>query len=123
MDDLISRKEALDKFQIICDMCGESKKNNGVMCGACYLDDAISTLEDLPSAQRWIPVSDRLPEECGTVLVTVAPFPEYFEPYVDAMYYDTEVKEFFYIGEDRNPHDCQNVTAWQMLPDPYREVE
>lgn len=48
-DLIISRKAVLDRFKGICDVCGENKKYNGVMCGTCYLDDAIDFVEDMPT--------------------------------------------------------------------------
>lgn len=51
MSDLISRQAVLDKFQALCDACGEGDKYNGVMCRACALDDGICIVEDIPSAE------------------------------------------------------------------------
>jgi len=51
MSDLISRQAALDAINEICERCGEGKKYNGVMCGACNLDGVADIVEDLPSAQ------------------------------------------------------------------------
>ena len=51
MGDLISRQAALDAINEICERCGEGKKYNGVMCGACNLDGVADIVEDLPSAQ------------------------------------------------------------------------
>lgn len=48
MADLIDRQKVLDAFKQICDRCGKYKQNNGVMCGACRLDDAISIVDDTP---------------------------------------------------------------------------
>lgn len=51
MSDLIRREDVDKAIQSICDLCGEDKKNNGVMCGACNLDSFIREYEDLPSAE------------------------------------------------------------------------
>lgn len=51
MGDLIRREDIDKAIQSICDLCGEDKKNNGVMCGACNLDSFIREYEDLPSAE------------------------------------------------------------------------
>lgn len=51
MSDLIDREEVLDRYEKICVLCGNKKKHNAIMCKACYLDDAISIVEDLPSAE------------------------------------------------------------------------
>lgn len=48
MADLIDRQKVLDAFKQICDRCGKHEQYNGVMCGACYLDDAISIVDDIP---------------------------------------------------------------------------
>lgn len=61
MSDLIDRKAVLDKFNAMCEVCGEGEKYNGVMCRACALDDAIAFVEDMPSAEterktgKWLP--------------------------------------------------------------------
>ena len=70
---------------------------------------------ELPSAQRWIPVSDRLPEKSGTVIVTVV-MSKFNKPFVETLYYDADTKggkEFF----------CGWVTAWMPLPEPYRKAD
>ena len=63
MDDLIKRQPILDSYKRICDICGNDKKYGGAICGACYLGDAISIVEDAPSAQKkgqWNFVGDNL---------------------------------------------------------------
>lgn len=52
--DCISRQDAIDALNEICDRCGEGEKYNGVMCGACYMDGAVDCIEALPSAQPEI---------------------------------------------------------------------
>ena len=52
--DCISRQAALGAFKKICDFCGEDKKYNGVICGSCYLEDAIEIVEELPSVEPEI---------------------------------------------------------------------
>lgn len=54
MGDLISRQSILNKFQIVCNMCGEARDSNGVRCRACYFESAIDIIEDEPSAEpEW----------------------------------------------------------------------
>lgn len=56
---LIDADELMIHYKGICELCGKYKENNGAMCRCCYLDDAISFLEDmqeieeLPTAE-WI---------------------------------------------------------------------
>ena len=62
MSDLISRRAALDgKISI--------QRADGVEI---YSDEAVPVeyLKNLPSAQQWIPCSERLPEEAGWYLCT-----------------------------------------------------
>ena len=61
MSDLIRREDVDKAIQNICDLCGEDKKNNGVMCGACNLDSFIREYEDVPSAEpeRIIKIGQR----------------------------------------------------------------
>ena len=51
MSDLIRRDDVAKAIKRICDMCGEQEKYNGVMCGACNLDNFISAFDDIPSAE------------------------------------------------------------------------
>ena len=71
MDDLISRQAAIKDYQRVCAI---------VTCGDCpfhIVDGAFTDcrlerwLKALPSAQRWILCTDRLPEDERTVWVTV----------------------------------------------------
>ncbi|MBP5782053.1 MAG: hypothetical protein J6W04_00785 [Bacteroidales bacterium] len=52
MSDLISKQAVLDRFQKICDLCGEYKKYHGVMCRACSLDDGISIVDEMEPAEQ-----------------------------------------------------------------------
>ena len=91
--------------------------------------DCIEALEILPSAQpeqRWIPCSERLPENDNEVLITVW----------DAEDDYVEVYKGFYQGHEwwtQWCHGCSKikdepcgeniVIAWMSLPEPYRGGE
>ena len=102
MNDLISRQAAIDalaKFvpYAICDESTESYTNG--------LTDAYNLICQLPSAQteqRWIPVSERLPEHNQRI---IAYYPEH--------------KSTMMINY--NAHGFTSMSAWMPLPEPYAE--
>ena len=78
-------------------------------CGIERLADEICAIDPA----RWIPVTERLPEEEVEVLVTddaggLATID------VDGGYFDEEYGRFEWFHS-------QNVTAWMPLPEPYAE--
>ena len=66
---------------------------------------------------EWIPVNERLPEECKEVLVTVK------DDSADSPLYYTAVGWYYagiWVVEDAV---CHQVIAWMKPPKPYREGE
>lgn len=79
-----------------------------------WRDNAIESIKALPSAQpepKWIPCSERLPEDRIYVLVTF----EYRYGLIDhgIAWYSSAENQWFPTR--------RNVTAWMPLPEPYRE--
>lgn len=85
----------------------------------------VDALEELPSAQRWIPCSEKLPEEYVDVLV-------WFEYYrfgeYNRMYstygigtYDAEYDKWW-INHESGWRDL-HVFAWMPMPEPYTGEE
>ena len=82
------------------------------------IDNVITMIEDTEKVGEWIPVSEKLPEPCETVLVTLrntaglVTFKDTTGPIVEVGDYFPEVGWLFYGS---------SVTAWQPLPEPHRE--
>ena len=131
MSDLISRQDAIRKYQEVC---------NGIKCGECPLLIKVNTekgshlitdckleafLHDLPSASvgtemslpKWIPCSERLPDACGKYLVTMKWNDDSGEEHIviKATWYG----EWDDIGWDLA--EIFDVVAWMPLPEPYNE--
>lgn len=70
----------------------------------------VELLPPVTPKQRWIPVSERLPEESGSYLTTTR---------------NNAVRvNHFYAGHGRQVFGYRNnVIAWMPLPEPYKEGE
>ena len=110
MDDLISRKALIAEYDRV--HIGEPGKARKLM-------------EDAPAVQKWIPVTERLPEIGDTYLVVVKYKYDYEKEYT----IDTDVAMFRFDGGYID--DCWdtyfdwdegqqyiNVTHWMPLPEP-----
>lgn len=70
------------------------------------IDSACNRILELE--QRWIPVSERLPEEMGNYMVTI----DY------GKYGLFTAKRYYYGKAPKWMDDC--VTAWMPMPEPYK---
>jgi len=102
MDDLISRREATNELWSLNDQC------DSIYYTKC-IHDAVYALEILPSAQRWVPCSERLPEKDGLYIVSV--INDRNRRYSKTCWYHGHEKWFA----------RQDVVAWMPLPEPYRK--
>ena len=110
MEDVIYRQDAVDALQ--------KEINKGIppfddVMGSirCGVRLARNIIEDLPSAQQWIPCSEMLPMDEGVYLVTD-----------DSGRVAWVEKSWFMWCDDGSPFwEYANVTAWMPLPKPYKE--
>lgn len=97
MSDLISRQDAIDAIKYWWTYGGWQR-----------LYDEVS---NLPSAQQWIPCSERLPLDHDSVLITD------YDYWIDIGYHDGQT--WHYSEAVGTPQ----VIAWMPLPDPYKGEE
>lgn len=117
MDDVIYREDALERLRSIPADLGRRE-----------LDDSIKAIENMPSAQQWIPCSERLPDKEGEYLVTFND--KWHGPRVRALWYGTPFD--IIIDRDKWVFYCDHeygfetfaprkpIVAWMPLPEPYR---
>ena len=117
MNDLISRQAVFDQITASINQFGGRYSADQLNMWGMFTQ----MIKELPSAwpeQRWIPRSEKLPEEYGNYLITEMPIGDFeIEPYV-ATYYpeDDEWTTGSPIKIVRRP-----VIAWMPLPEPYRK--
>lgn len=108
MSDLISRQAAIDALHmhLMYRMGTDSNKKR--------LDDWINGVPSAQPEQRWIPVSERLPEPRVDVWVNsdIGQIQGYYEEHVGVWYAS--------FGQGRDYLELI-VNAWMPLPEPYKE--
>ena len=127
MNDLISRQAAIDALHmhLMYRMGTDSNKKR--------LDDWINSLPSAQPEQRWIPCSERLPEEDTEVLISY----RYKEGEGDTDHVNIDItsygttcfggREIHTLKEWRQPFDYfhanYEVIAWMPLPEPPKDGE
>lgn len=128
-DDCVSRQAAIDTIEswLSCDDYNDAERN--------IMRAMQSVLYDLPSVNpakkvsrsenpnKWIPVSERLPESCGMYIVTrkIYDCPD-TAPIImsDESWFDGQNT---WHNDNRINHDrryLSDVIAWMPLPEPYK---
>ena len=111
MDDLISRQAAIDALKGMAVPLYKDPACEDIWERDRTLDNAIDAIRGLPSAQpeqRWIPVSERMPEPRVDVWCNsdMGQMVGYYDEYAET-WYGRDYLELI-------------VTAWMPLPEPYR---
>lgn len=104
MTDLISRQAAIDYIK--------SQKGRSFV-GITIEGAILKMIKEIPSAQQWIPCSERLPEADGLYLVVERGIGW------NGVKFNACVSALFSQGEWR----ANNVVAWMPLPDPWKGGE
>lgn len=69
---------------------------------------------------RWIPVTERLPENEKAVLATIVKIDYMKHVYADIVYCKTNCTEINWYGINQ---EKVSVIAWRPLPEPYKKKE
>ena len=114
-------EEAIKRYNINA----EYERTHGNLQGCLefrQLADWLKELKQLREQTRWIPCSERLPDECQKVLVQT-----------EDMYYDSGNNKGIVVGwhirdywSTHTIKGCENIhypVAWMPLPDRYEEVQ
>lgn len=129
MDDSISRQDAVNELREYITEASISDDESEIIGYNDGIELAISVLSTLPSAQRWIPCSERLPDKEGEYLVTFNG--KWHGPSVRALWYGTPFD--IIIDRDKWVFYCDHeygfetfaprkpIVAWMPLPEPYKE--
>ena len=118
-DDLISRQDAIDALGEEPEVWLENDDYELGLNNQWHYD--VNALKAVPPAQRWIPVSDRLPEKyigqwlCCTSdgEIMVLPYDTPGDGTKECVFYQWDDDGYFYQTFD--------VVAWMPLPKPYNE--
>lgn len=88
---------------------------------AIAFDKAIEALEKM----MWIPVSERLPDNNGTYLITVSSYDETASIEYITVDHGNSDGGFLHFETKKNPKAKSGkvVTAWMPAPEPYKEGE
>lgn len=116
MDDLISRKAILNEIRKIECEPGYQHIGEDWVVGLCIAESIIEEAEVAEPERRWIPVTERLPQNDTEVLVTVCDDSGDTPWEYVSVGWQTPDGQYWIVGNEI----CYGVIAWMPLPKPYR---
>ena len=113
MADLIERDHAAQAIEAyLCNQCGHDTDCDPE-CIACPHLDGAKILKSVPTVNRWIPCSERLPEPLQNVIVCTD---------IKTVTLAWLMDDNWYFADTGNGHIEQwglsDVTHWMLLPEP-----
>ena len=116
--------EAHEKFIAYMDdpdisQFGHWMHSNGFNCALTTVKCDLDKIPSAQSEQRWIPCSERLPENDERVLATTA----WGEVTIAERIYPPINDTCWFIDDGNTNATIDDVVAWMPLPEPYREEE
>lgn len=113
--DLISRQQAVDALETVKTVKAE---NGELYIAKINAQMKLEILSSVQPEQRWIPVSERLPDKRGFYLVTEKEYRVGDKKHSGK--FETKVS-FVEFREKWNRASFFEITAWMPLPEPYQE--
>jgi hypothetical protein len=111
----MTEKKAIERLQRIRQFYLDTIKDDAAVEA---VDMAIKAVEK-QEADRWIPVTERLPEEDCSCRVTEGDFKSVFD-----CYWSNRKKQFEVWSNYQDDYlPITNVTAWKPIEEPYMEEE
>ena len=115
--DLISRQDAIDALaRTAREAFNLSDEYNQYLAGLIDGESAIRQLPSVQSEQRWIPCSERLPDNDERVLATTA----WGDVTIAERIYPPINDTCWFIHDGNTNATIDDVVAWMPLPEPYQ---
>ena len=131
MNDLISRQAAIDRIAKIKPEDINNENDRSFMAALIAAESLIKGLPSVQPEQRWIPCSERLPEEYGEYQITWTTSASKKRFIGDSEFevtseWDAEHYKFkgeWLLDEHIKNYPDVKVIAWMPLPEPYEGEE